>query len=215
MNELWIVLSAFPTGIYSILLAILMVFWLFTVLGAIDIDIISFDLEFEAEGDIPGFAGLLHTLGLSGVPFTIVLTILVFLAWVMTYLVSNYVTPLIPTDILKILVSVATLIGSFLIAVPITAKIIEPLKKLSAENKAKTKIDFLGQPCKVTSQTVDEEFGQGRIHSSNGDVIIVRIRASKSEQFKKGDIVRAISFDEPNNLYQVVSNDEFEISLNQ
>jgi len=214
MTEMWIVLSSYPTGIYSIFLGVLMIFWALTIIGALDIDVISFDIDFEADTDIPGFAGLLHTLGLSGVPFTIVLTLLVFLAWIMTYVVSNYLLPVIPSSILQFIAGSITLVSTFFLSVPITAKMIQPLRKLTAENKAKTKIDFLGEPCKVTSQTVDLEFGQGRIDTSNGDEIIVRIRADKTLGFKKGDTVRAINFDKQTNSYQVISNDEFEKSLN-
>ncbi|MCJ8313305.1 MAG: hypothetical protein HRU38_14135 [Saccharospirillaceae bacterium] len=215
MNEIWNVLSSYPTGIYTIFLAMLLVLWLFTIIGAMDIDVVSFDVDFDTETDIPGFAGLLHTLGLSGVPFTIVLTLIIFLAWTITYLTSIFLTPLIPSSILQFIFSSTTLVGSFIIAVFITGKLIQPLRKLSNENKAKTKIDFLGQPCKVTSLTVDDEFGQGRISSNNGDDIIVRIRASKAEGFKKGDIVIAISYNKTNNLYQVISNDEFKTNLNK
>ncbi|BCE00295.1 hypothetical protein [Marinicellulosiphila megalodicopiae] len=212
MNELWIVLSSYPTGIYSIFLGIMMVLWIFTILGAVDIDVLSVDIDLEVDTDIPGFAGLLHTLGLSGVPFTIVLTLLIFIAWVFTYVASNYIAPFIPTSFLQFIFSTAVLIGSFFVAIPITAKLIQPLKKLSAENRAKTNIDFLGYECRVTSQSVDEEFGQGVIANS-GDDIIVRIRAKVTNEFKKGDIVRPISYEEKDNSYQVISNKEFENNL--
>ena len=210
MSEMWTVLSSYPTGLYSILLMVLLFFWALTIIGAMDIDIISFDVDFEADSNIPAFAGLLHTLGLTGVPFSIVISILIFISWVITYLISNYIIVLIPGSIFKFIASSITLIAAFFISVPITVKIISPLKKLSAENKAKTKVDFLGEPCKVTTLTVDETFGQGRINTTDGDEIIVSIRADKSLGFKKGDIVRAIDYEAKTNTYQVISNEEFE-----
>ncbi len=219
-SNLWQLLSGYPTAIYTVLICVLILFWLLAILGALDIDIISFDndieldvdLDIDADIEIPGFVGLLHTLGFTGVPFTIVLTVLIFLSWVFTYFISAYLLPLIPTELLKLLVSTAGLFISFFIAVPISSKIIAPLRKLSLENQAKSNKDFLGSHCRVTSQTVDESFGQGKIQTS-GASLIVSIRCTASAEVKQGDMVRPISFDQKKNIYQVIPNDEFERNL--
>ena len=214
MNELWQILSGYPTGIYTILIGVLVIFWLFAIIGAMDMDVISFDSDIDFDGDveIPGFVGLLHTLGFTGVPFTIVLTVLIFLAWIFSYVASAYVLPWVPTLILKILVGTGVLVGSFLLAVPLTTKIVSPLRKLAIENKAKSNKDFLGSNCKVTSLTVDESFGQGKVQTI-GSSLIVRVRASVPNEIKKGDIVRPISYDEADNVYHVITNKEFEDNL--
>jgi len=215
-NLMWETLSSYPTGIYTVLIGVLVIFWLFAIIGALDIDIISFDadLDLDVDGDIeiPGFVGLLHTLGFTGVPFTIVLSVLIFLAWIFTYLVSAYLIPVIPTTLLKLLVGTATLISSFLIAIPLTSKIVSPLRKLALENSAKSNKDYLGGMCKVTSLSVDETFGQGKIQTT-GTSLVVRIRAAIPNDMKKGDIVRPISYDETENVYHVVTNEEFESNL--
>lgn len=212
VNGLWQILSAYPTGIYTVLIGVLVIFWLFAILGALDIDIISFDVDIDGDIEIPGFVGLLHTLGFTGVPFTIVLSVLVFLAWVFTYIGAAYVLPMVPTVILKALAGTGILVGSFVLAVPITTKIVAPLRKLALENIAKSNKDYLGGNCKVTSLTVDEIFGQGKIQTK-GASLIVRIRANKEDGIKKGDIVRPISYDEEDNSYQVITNREFENKL--
>ena len=218
ITNLWQVLSGYPTGIYSVLICVLLIFWLFAILGALDIDILSFDndidldVDIDADIEIPGFVGLMHTLGFTGVPFTIVLTVLIFLAWVFSYLISAYLLPLIPTELMKILLGTAVLIGSFMVAVPITTKIVAPLRKLAVEHNAKSNKDFLGSHIKVTSLTVDDSFGQGKIQTT-GASLIVRIRCPASSLIKQGDIVRPISFDEKENLYQVISDEEFERNL--
>jgi len=211
---LWETLSSYPTGIYTVLIGVLVVFWLFAIVGALDIDIISFDTDLDIDGEIeiPGFVGLLHTLGFTGVPFTIVLTVLIFLAWIFSYIVSAYLIPVIPTTLLKMLAATATLIGSFMLAVPLTSKVVSPLRKLASENTAKSNKDFLGGMCKVTTLSVDETFGQGKIQTT-GSSLIVRIRAEKPNNISKGDIVRPISYDETDNVYHVITHEEFEKNL--
>ncbi len=213
-GNLWQILSSYPTGIYSVLICVLLVFWLFAILGALDIDILSFDSDIDADIEIPGFIGLMHTLGFTGVPFTIVLTVLIFLAWVFSYIISAYLLSLIPTELMRGLVGTVALIGSFLVAVPVTTKIVAPLRKLAEQHKAKSNKDFLGSLIKVTSLTVDESFGQGKIQTT-GASLIASIRCPATNQIKQGDIVRPISFDEEKNIYHVIPHEEFERNLNQ
>lgn len=219
-NNLWQILSGYPTGIYTVLIIVLVIFWLFAILGALDMDMFSFDsdidfdIDMDADIEIPGFVGLLHTLGFTGVPFSIVVTVLIFLAWVFSYLVSYFVLPVIPGVLLKIAVGTIGLVGSFILAVPITTKLVAPLRKLALENKAKSNKDFLGSHCQVTSLNVDENFGQGRIQT-NGASLIISIRMASPNNIKQGDTVRPISFDEQKNVYQVISQQEFEENLNQ
>ncbi len=214
LNQLWEILSGYPTGIYTVFIGVLLVFWLFVIIGALDLEIMSFDadIDVDAEIEIPGFVGLMHTLGLTGVPFTIVITILVFLAWVFSYIVSAYLIPLIPSNLVQILVATITLVGAFLLAVPITSRIVAPLRKLSQENQAQSNKDFLGSHCAVTSLSVDNSFGQGKI-KTQGASLIVRIRAELPNTIKKGDIVRPISYDEKDNVYHIVTHEEFEKNL--
>lgn len=214
--DLWQVLSGYPTGIYTILIGVLVIFWLFAIIGALDMDVISFDsdidIDFDGDVDIPGFVGLLHTLGFTGVPFTIVLTVLIFFSWIFCYAVSAYVLPWVPTFILKALVGTGVLVGSLMLAIPITTKIVSPLRKLAVENRAKSNKDFLGSKCKVTSLTVDDSFGQGKVQTL-GTSLVVRIRADKPNVIKKGDIVRPISYDEVENCYHVITNKAFKDNL--
>ena len=212
MSGLWEVLSSYPTSVYTVILGVLLVFWLFAVLGAVDIDFLSFDVDVDPDVDIPGFVGLMHTLGFIGVPFTIVLSVLVFLAWVFTYVIAVNVLPLVPTTILKVLVGTGTLIGSFLLAVPITSKIVAPLRKLAIVNEAKSNKDYVGYACKVTSLEVDKDFGQGFIETG-GAGLNVRIRAQVPNKMTKGVIVRIIDYDAEDNVYKVISEEEFKQNL--
>ncbi|VAW67557.1 hypothetical protein MNBD_GAMMA09-2275 [hydrothermal vent metagenome] len=215
-NVLWEILSGYPTGIYTVLIGVLMVFWLFAIIGALDIDVISFDsdIDFDVDVDMPGFVGLLHTLGFTGVPFTIVLTVLIFLSWVFSYFMSVYIIAELPGTLLQILAGTATLLGSFLLAVPLTTRIISPLRKLSLQSHAKTNKDYLGGMCTVTTLTVDEKFGQGEIEAV-GAKIIANIRAESPNKMTMGDIVRPISYDRKDNVYQVIPHEEFEKNLKE
>lgn len=218
MSEMWSILSSYPTSVYTVILGVLLVFWLFAVIGAVDIDLFQFDVDmdvdFDADVEIPGFVGLMHTLGFIGVPFTIVLSVIFFLAWVFTYIVAANVLPLVPTTVLKIVAGTATLVGSFLLALPITSKVVAPLRKLAVLNQAKSNKDYVGSACKVTSLEVNESFGQGFIETG-GAGLNVRIRAVTPNNISKGDAVRVFDYDEEDNTYKVMTEEEFRKNLSE
>ena len=62
-----------PIIVFTIPLMIMIVFWLFALLGAIDIEILDPDIDTEA-ADGTG-SSFLETLGLDGVPLTVAITL--------------------------------------------------------------------------------------------------------------------------------------------
>lgn len=215
MQQALDIISSFPTSIYTVILGVLLVFWIFAILGAVDFDIFSpdadvdIDLDLDVDAEMPGFLGLLHTLGLTGVPVTIVFSLLIFIAWILTYLASVYILPWVPTALLFWLAGSAVLVVSFAVAIPITARAIRPLKPVFRTHNASSNQDYVGYACKVTSLEVKEDFGQGFIEDG-GAGLNVRIRAQTPNAFTKGDIVKIVSYDADNNTYQVVNEQEFE-----
>ena len=81
---------SYPTVFFTVILLVLAVYWLFAILGMVDIDVLDLDMDVDADVDVDlegmtGLAGLLVTLGLTGVPVTVVMTLLALLAWLLSY----------------------------------------------------------------------------------------------------------------------------------
>ncbi len=79
---------SYPTVLFTVVLIVMVVYWLFAIVGLVDIDVLDLDLDLESDADLEsltGLAGLMVTLGLTGVPITIVLTVLALFAWLITY----------------------------------------------------------------------------------------------------------------------------------
>ena len=66
--------------------------------------------------------------GLTGIPVTVVLSLLILFSWMICYFIVSIFYPMIPWEGLKSLIGIVVIIVSFMLAVPITAKIIRPFK---------------------------------------------------------------------------------------
>ena len=204
------IVSGFPTVIFTVLLGVIFLYWLLAILGAVDIDILDLDVDVDVDVDaanVGGLTGLLSTLGLSGPPVTVILSVLIAVAWLITYFASAYLLVLVPWDMLHEFIGAGLLVGSFLIAIPVTAQIIKPLKGLFVVHNAKSKSHFVGATCKVTTLEVTDKFGQAEIDDGEAG-IIVSVRAKVPNTLKKGDRAVVISYNKDKNSYEVVPEEE-------
>ena len=86
MDNLLAVSTTFPTLLFSIALGIVLVYWLIGMIGIVDLDLSpDIDLDLDIESDIGGLAGFLLTFGLTGIPFTLVISIIVVICWLISF----------------------------------------------------------------------------------------------------------------------------------
>ncbi len=193
MESVLHLISSFPTVAYTIPLGVCLVFWLFGLFGAFDF------FEFDVDSDV-GFAGILATFGLAGVPITLSFSLLFLFAWTLTLCSAAWLLPWLPGGIAYTMAGSAVLIISFVLAVYITGKITRPLSKLFVTHEARSNRSLLAKYCKITSMRVDESFGQATVEDG-GAGLIVSVRAATPNDFKKGDTALIYEYDQDKNLY--------------
>ncbi len=203
---------SFPTGVLTLLLGVMVVYWIFAILGMIDIDVLDFDVDMDTDVDLEGLtglAGLMVTLGLTGVPFTIVLTLLLLFGWIICYFCVHFFFFWGAGNWLTYVAGIAVLPLSLAISIPFTAQIIKPLKPLFKKlyTPPPQKV-LIGQTCIVRSSRVDEKFGEATA-VLNGASLILRIRADVNKGLKNGDKVVMIEYRSDENSYWVIPEKEF------
>ncbi len=210
------VISSYPTNIFTIVLGIMLIFWIFAILGMFDIDIFpsdtgedAFDTDIDLDGEIPGFIGLLHTLGLTGVPFTLVISIIALIGFTLCYFSSAWILIPLGSSLIRYLGGSAVLVASLAIAIPVTAQIIKPMKPLFVKHFAPSKRDYIGHVCVVTSSSVNNEFGIGIVETT-GPPIQVDIRTQDGEVHSKGDSLRIADYDPAKDTFDVISEEKFQ-----
>lgn len=213
MNPFHQTVTSFPTVIYTLLLLICMLYWVVAVLGLVDLDILDMDYD----GDIDsvdsaaaqtGIAGLLLRFGLGGVPLTITISLISLIGWLLCYYASYFASQLLPTTLLNVIASIVIFIVATYVAILITAQIIKPVRKLFAKLDIDETKHILGQTVIVRSAVVNQDRGEAFMNDG-GAGILLNVRATNNEEFKKGDEVVVIEELNNSNLYRVVAQSEF------
>ncbi|MEQ4924380.1 ubiquinone biosynthesis protein UbiH [Proteus hauseri] len=199
----------FPSIIFSALLIIILFYWLCAAFGLLDIDLFNIDSELDINVDATGVAGWLTKLGLAGIPVTIILTFFTLFGWFISYFTNYWVIRFIETDLIRYLIGFIALIIISFISLNLTAVCLKPIrKKLISRNKPKSVHQLVGKLARVRSEYVTENRGEA-ILEDGGAGLILQIRASATENIKRGDSVIIISYDAATHSYQVVTEDEF------
>ncbi len=203
---------AFPTVVFTVLMGIALLFWAVSMLGGIDLD--GFDVDLDADIDLDGDAdggaahtGLLDTLGLAGVPISIAATALVFFAWVISFVASSWLLPLVGGGVVGTLATVGIGIGSFLLAIPPAAICMRPLRGAFTTHRAVRKRTLVGSICTITTQRVTDTYGQAEIRDG-GAGLLMQVRCREGVTLSRDDTAVVCEYDAEEDIYVIAPADQ-------
>lgn len=201
---------AFPTVVFSFVLAVMVVYWLIALLGLVEIELLDNLVLPDGDGlQLEGLAGLLMRLGLAGIPLTIILTVLVFFCWLISYYAAWLLAPLLDTGWMRYLLGAGIAAGAFLAAVPLTSLVLRPVRALLRKAAPPASKSLLGQVGVVRSPKVTAQQGYAWVEDG-GAGLTLQVRSTTPEaQFQRGTRVILIEYVNDMNLYRVVGEDEF------
>lgn len=201
--------TAYPTAVYTVLLGIVLVYWLLAMIGIVDVDSGSLEIDGNLHtdadtADIGELAGYLVALGLNGVPFSVVVTLVVLVAWTLSCLAAMWLLPLVPTSLLQVAAGTGVILASFAAALPVTAWAIRPLRGLFVTHAAISNAALVGQTCVVLTTSVDEKFGRAEV-GTRGAGVNIRVWAPSPNQLAKGSKARILEYDATGERYLIVA----------
>lgn len=206
--------TGYPTAIYTVLLGVVVIYWVLAMLGMVDIEHSGLDVDVgvhtHADGDasdIGHLASYVVALGLSGVPFSVAVSLLVLVAWTVSCLGGEWLLPLVPTMALQLLAGTALLVASAVIAIPITAVAIRPLRGLFVSHTAVSNAALVGQLCRVVTGVVNEKDGRAEV-ARRGASLNIRVWATTPNTLKRGSQALIVEYDEAAARYLIVAHDE-------
>lgn len=211
MEEFVAIITSYPTVIFSVGLVIVAKFWLLSLLGVVDIDFLNLDIDIDAETDAGEFGilnGFLTYFGLNGIPVTIVLSVLVLFAWLLSYFASAYLLAPLPFNWLRYLAGTGLIIGCLVVAAPLVSMSLKPTRHLFAGATAVSNAAFVGGKGVVSTLEVTESFGRAEV-DDGGAGLLIDVRAPTPNNLTKGSVVALLSYDDINNAYEVMSDEEF------
>ncbi|GLX77228.1 hypothetical protein tinsulaeT_05680 [Thalassotalea insulae] len=205
MEQLLVVASQFPTVIYSVLLGIVIVYWIVGLLGFIDLDFsgdIELDIDSDVDVSVGGLTGLLLTFGLTGVPFTLVISIIILICWLISFYLQFYLLTWLPDGWLYYFIGTVSDFLIFVLSLPITAIAIRPLKGMFNSVETVTSRHLVGKEAIIATGSVNEIFGQARLFNEGAE-ILVDVRCDPQHVLKLGDKVLVVEYLEENHAYIV------------
>lgn len=207
--SLWQLLSSFPTAIPTVLLAVLMIYWLLSIIGIVDMgESLDIDLDMDAghvahdTPDLHTLAGYLVAMGLGGVPLSVAASVLVFFTWLLTALLHQYALAWVPTEILRALAGTAGLLLAVALAIPISARVLKPMRGLFVKHEARRNESLVGLDCKIVTQKVDTAFGRAEV-DAHGASINIRVWADVPNGLAKNSKAIIVAYDETTEQYEV------------
>jgi len=218
MIEFYTTALTFPTLLYSILLAVCVVYWLLAATGLVDNDTIhgllhhhdgldGIDTGHHHHAEASDSAGMIARLGLSGVPFMLILSVLVFFGWLITYFAQLLVLQYLP-DPLRIIAGIGVLVVALLPGLVLTSLLLRPVARLIMKLRPPVPPSILGKAGHVISPFVTEHEGRAEF-ADGGAGLILQVRAPAGTAFNRGERVVLLSFDETAHAYAVMSESEF------
>ncbi|GAA5786699.1 hypothetical protein GCM10007860_23080 [Chitiniphilus shinanonensis] len=196
-------ITCFPTAIWTVLLGVVLVYWLAAMLGLVDIDAVDLDGEV---GDFADLSGKLMALGLGGVPFSIVVSLIALVGWVVSGLAGQYLLAWLP-DLLRYIAGVAVLLASAAVALPVTAMALRPMRGLFVTHNAISNPALVGSACRVLTLEVTERFGRAEV-ATGGAGINIRVRAATPNPLTKGSQAVIIDYDAGGGIYTIAAIDD-------
>ncbi len=217
MNEVLNAITSFPGIIPSIILAVVIVFGLLAIAGFLDLHHVGpdwgFDLHhgIDLHHDAHDAPEILVALGFKRMPFIVVVSSIGFVWWVLTMVTQLYLVPLIPLPNSitgSWITGLLVLSIAFLVALPIAAMMIRPLKPIFADRGEGTRpIDFVGRACKIVTGSVDEKFGQAEVVVDAGAHHVLQVSARMPNSLVRGSTALILQYDAEKKRFEVESYD--------
>ncbi|MCR6663993.1 MAG: hypothetical protein NVV60_12800 [Luteimonas sp.] len=191
---------SFPTLVYSVLLAVCLVYWLLAATGLVDIDLDG--LGIDVDMDSGGVAGIFGRLGLTGLPTMIVVTLLSFFGWILTYFVHLLVLSHLFGP-LRWLLGAGVGLLALVPAILATAAVLRPVRRALIRMRPFPETSLLGRVVIVRTPDVNTTAGMGEL-DDGGAGLILQIRSDGTAVPVRGDRVVLIAHDTHDNTWRVV-----------
>lgn len=206
MRQFLDIVTSFPTAVFTVLVAISVVFWILVIAGGLGVEFLDFDLDVEAaaqEAD-QEVTELLSALGVGTVPFSIMVTVFSLLGWTITYVTSLMLDQYASANLV---VDFAVLLGATVASLPLTGAVTYPLRQLLETGTDRSGESIVGSTCEITTSRVDASFGRASVFHEGADLVL-SVRSHDEGALEKGDEALVIDYDDGDEVYWVEPYDD-------
>jgi hypothetical protein len=201
MNEFLQLCFSWPTVVPSVLMCVVLVYWLLMILGALDMEFLDFDFGLDAAdgGDVTfadwGMLGL-KWFNLGDVPLMFWLTAFAFPAWIAATIFNRELADPSQVDIAK------ALARDFIIGMFAAKALTQPVKGKFRHKQPHPAEEMIGRMVTITSSEVTTAFGQAQYQTGQGAPLILDVRTLEGV-VGKGESARIVDYSPEARLYYV------------
>jgi hypothetical protein len=186
----------------TILLILVLLYWIVVIIGVLDLDFLDVDLDLDA-GDASGpFYAILAFLKVGDLPVMFAFSILILNFWIIAMLM--YYLPIAPGGVVNTLL----LLPAMIVSIFITKFECIPLKAIfknsSILDNADNEAVVLRQLCKLKSDVSNERFGQAEIERDGASLVINVKPEFEEETFHKDEVACVFRKDNDKDIYYIV-----------
>lgn len=226
MGEILKVLISFPAAPFTVVTLLAVLYWLFVIIGAVDMDAIGGAAKGAMEGaagaakgafeGVAGAskgaaeglhdgglddvgeadAGLLSFLRIKHAPVTVVTSLFAIFGVLITGLYG------LTFGIPSFLLGLPVFFGSVLVSYLMTALAVRPIAPLFKSRPAAKSNDFVGKIATVSTGRVTDRFGQATLEDG-GAGLILEVRSEGENTLKRGDRVVLVHWDANKEVFEV------------
>ncbi|GAB3234516.1 hypothetical protein GCM10027447_31700 [Glycomyces halotolerans] len=179
MSEFLDIALSFPPIVFTFGLIVVVVYWITVIVGALDVDIVDFGTDSDAEVEAGG--SFWSAFGFGAVPFTVVLSLWITLGWIVTVLGTTWVISADDVFVPSAASGIATLVAAIGVGMLGAKLLSKPLSKIFADAPATGHRDLIGKVCIVRTGTVTTDSGQAELTEDDGTVHLINVRRSPHE----------------------------------
>ncbi|MBL8299284.1 MAG: hypothetical protein JNN30_13175 [Rhodanobacteraceae bacterium] len=195
-------LTSYPGLLPSILIGVLLVFWLLTIVGLLDLDNFGPDwLGGSDDADVDGLPEMLLTLGLDRLPFSIVISGVAFYWWLLTMLAAALLLPILPLPVW--LSGTLVLLVALVAAVLLASVSLRPLKPVFIVQENVTRESAIGRRCRILTLSVEDNFGQAEVEMGSGTRLTLQVYAAQPNRLARDSAAVVLEFDPQRKRYLV------------
>jgi hypothetical protein len=181
MGQFFAAALGFPVVVLSVLLVIVVAYWLLVALGVADADWVELDI--------------------GGAPVTVGISLLIAFSWFASLAGTVLLTPS------STVASAGVLAGALAAGLVLTRLVMTPLKRLFPADPPASRLDFVGRPCVIRTGRVTQTFGQAEVTAADGSSALVQVRQAGQDALTAGSAALIFDYDEAGEFFWVASLD--------
>lgn len=202
------IVGGFPTAIYTVLLALVLLYWLVTITGLLEVDALDNLLMPHDDGmDIGALASLLNRLGLGGVPLTIIGSLITLFAWMASFAGVRLLLAWMEVPGLNLVLGAGVFVAAAVAGLLLTIVALRPVRAVLRRVPREEAKVVLGRVGVVRSASVTPQSGYASVEDG-GAGLVLQIRTVRGE-LPRGTRVVLIEPLRDIGAWRVVSEDEF------